>query len=59
MRKTLPNIFIFWTICDDFVSWSRYNLETDLEANNSYSIDLFEQQMAQIIQVNMIKFVNS
>jgi len=30
----------------------RYNLETDLEANNSYSIDLFEQQMAQIIQEN-------
>ena len=30
----------------------RYNLETDLGVNNSYSIDLFEQRAAQIIQVN-------
>ena len=59
VRKTLVNICTFWTICDNFVFQSRYNLETELEANNSYTIDLFEHRMAQIIQVNIKKFVNS
>ena len=43
---------IFWHVTNNMTGKHRHNLETDLGVNNSYSIDLFEQRAAQIIQVN-------
>ena len=38
---------------------TRFNLEAELGVNNSYSIDLFEHRLDQIIQVNFLNKIES
>ena len=42
-----------------FIDVVRFNLEAELGVNNSYSIDLFEHRLAQIIQVNFLNKIES
>ena len=40
-----------------FIDVVRFNLDAELGVNNSYSIDLFEHRLAQIIQVNFLNMI--